>query len=368
MTDVVWGAPPTPVWRPEGVSTSWLTAVLRHRGVLSDGVVSDVLIEPVGTGQMADCFRMRLAYDGAAETAPASVVGKFTAASDTSRSTALAMRTSEVEVRFYQQVAHTVAVRTPRCYFADVDPTTAQFVLLLEDLAIARPGDQVEGCSDDQAALALAELVGLHAPRWSDAGLTELPWLNRRSQESIAFAAQLLPALFDGFVERYGEALGPDVIEVGRRLLPHIDKYLRHQPGPYTVQHADYRLDNLLFGPAGEDPPLVVVDWQTVCVGPALADVSYFLGAGLSVEDRRRHEDDLVRHYHSSLRARGVEGYGWDECWTDYRRYAYAGYLMAVGASMMVERTARGDDMFMAMASRHAAQVDDLASDDLLRR
>ncbi len=48
---------------------------------------------------------------------------------------------------------------------------------------------------------------------------------------------------------------------------------------------------------------------------------------------------------------------------TDYRRYAYAGYVMAVGASMLVERTARGDEMFLTMARRHAAQIEDLGSE-----
>ena len=39
---------------------------------------------------------------------------------------------------------------------------------------------------------------------------------------------------------------------------------------------------------------------------------------------------------------------------------------MAIGASMMVERTDRGDDMFLAMARRHAAQIIDLRSHELL--
>ncbi len=92
------------------------------------------------------------------------MVGKFTAADETSRATGVAMRTSEVEVRFYQEVAPTLGVRTPRCYHADVDPATAEFVLILEDLAPARVGDQVAGCTVDEAALALTELAALHAP------------------------------------------------------------------------------------------------------------------------------------------------------------------------------------------------------------
>src|SRR5690606_21119608 len=46
-----------------------------------------------------------------------------------------------------------------------------------------------------------------------------------------------------------------------------------------------------------------------------------------------------------------------DDCWIAYRRGTWAGLVMAVGASMLVERTERGDDMFMAMASRHALQA-----------
>ena len=146
------GAPATGVWRPEQVTAPWLTDVLRRAGAL-DGAVAVTAFdcEVVGTGQMADSFRLSPHYDRETAVAPASVVGKFTAADDTSRSTGITMRTSEVEVRFYQEVAATVGVRTPRCYHADVDPATAEFVLILEDLAPARAGDQVAGCSLDQA-------------------------------------------------------------------------------------------------------------------------------------------------------------------------------------------------------------------------
>jgi aminoglycoside/choline kinase family phosphotransferase len=354
------------VWRPESVTTTWLTEALGTAGVLDAARVVGFETEEVGTGQMADSVRLRLHYDAESLEAPPSVVGKFTAADPTSRSTGVAMRTSEVEVRFYQQVAGTVGIRTPRCYYADVDPATAEFVLLLEDMAPARPGDQVAGCGIDDAVLAVTELAALHAPRWDDRTLDDLEWLNRRTEESNALGAALLPVLFEGFVDRYGAVLDDAVLDVGRRLMPHIGGYLRDQPRPWTVQHADYRLDNLLFGTGTDGPPLAVVDWQTVTLGPGAADVSYFLGAGPPVEDRRRHEEDLVRRYHDALVAGGVTGYSFDACFTDYRRYAYAGYLMAVGASMMVERTARGDEMFLAMVRRHAAQIIDLNSHELI--
>lgn len=356
---------------PGHVTAAWLTGVLRSSGALAAGAVTSFEAEPVGTGQMADCVRFRLAYDGRAAAAgagrpPDSVIGKFTAADPTSRATGLAMRTSEVEVRFYQQVAGTVAVRTPRCHHAEVDPSTAEFVLVLEDLAPARPGDQLAGCTVDEAAAALEELARLHAPRWADPRLRDLDWLDRRTPGSEAVTAELLAGLFAAFLDRYGSDLDPVVVEVGTALAPRLAAYLRRRPGPETVQHADFRLDNLLFGEEEGRRTVTVVDWQTVTVGPGAADASYFVGGGLRVDDRRRAEVDLLRGYHRALCAGGVEGYGWERCWADYRLHAFAGFLMAVGASMMVERTERGDAMFLTMASRHAAQIRDLDSMALL--
>jgi hypothetical protein len=62
----------------------------------------------------------------------------------------------------------------------------------------------------------------------------------------------------------------------------------------------------------------------------------------------------------------GVEGYGWERCWHDYRRLTWAGLVMAIAASMLVERTERGDEMFMAMAHRHSRHALDLGADRLL--
>ena len=352
--------------RPEHLSAPWLTDVLRTADALAEhSRVADFDAEPLGTVQMADSVRVHLSYEHGNAGGPPSVVAKFTPADETSRATALALRTAEVEVRFYQQVARTVGARIPICYFADVDATNASFALVLEDLAPARAGDQLAGCSPDQASLALAELAGLHAPRWNDPGLDRLEWLCRGDADTTT-GEQLLPVLFGGFVERYGDELEDAIIGVGERLMARLGDYLRRRPGARTVQHADYRLDNLLFGAGPNRTRVGVVDWQTVTLGPGAADVSYFLGAGLLPEDRRAHERDLLTEYHGQLCAGGVTAYPLEQLLSDYRRYAYAGYIMAMGASMLVERTARGDDMFLAMARRHAAQVEDLGSEALL--
>jgi aminoglycoside/choline kinase family phosphotransferase len=316
---------------------------------------------------MGTSVRYALAYDGDAASAPASVVCKFASADPTSRSTGVQLRTYEVEVAFYRDVARSVDMRIPRCHFGDIDLASGEFVLVLEDLAPCRQGDQLAGCTVDEAALAMEELAKLHAPRWNDAALARVEWLNRNATaESLAFSEMLLPQLLPGFLTRYADRLEPRHVALAELLMSRIGHFLRDRPGPRAVQHGDYRLDNMLFGTDAGGYPLAVVDWQTVVWGPPAFDAAYFLGAGLQVDDRRRHERALLRRYHDALVARGVGDYGWDDLWLDYRRYAFGGFLMAIGASVMVVQTPRGDEMFLTMIRRHAAQIDDLEAETLL--
>ena len=62
-----------------------------------------------------------------------------------------------------------------------------------------------------------------------------------------------------------------------------------------SITHGDYRLDNLMFPPAG--PGVAAVDWQTTSAGPPLRDLAYFLGNSLTPDLRRAHESDLVDSY-----------------------------------------------------------------------
>jgi hypothetical protein len=52
--------------------------------------------------------------------------------------------------------------------------------------------------------------------------------------------------------------------------------------------------------------------------------------------------------------------------WSEYRRYTISGFLMAVAASMLVEQTDRGDDMFVTMAQRHGRHAIDLEAAEFL--
>lgn len=355
---------------PQGLDLSWLsparlTEALRSGGSLQHSVsVAEVGAQQVGTGQMASCVRLVLRYDGETD-APATVVAKIPAVDEASRR-AGAAGAYETEVRFYQDLAPLVSIRTPRCYAAEIGPEPGEFLLLLEDLAPAEQGDQLAGCSPAQAELAVVEAAGLHAPTW---GATELKdrhdWLVRSMVGTGAPGmGGIVATLYPMFCERYAGKLDPEVVELGHRIVPKMEAYYA-DPGPASVIHGDYRLDNLLFGTSAGGAPVAVVDWQTHLWGDPISDVSYFIGAGLVTEDRRAHERALVEAYRQALAAKGVT-IGADECWHRYRLHAVAGWHMALFASMVVVQTERGDDMFCTMANRHGRQMLDLETEALL--
>jgi Phosphotransferase enzyme family len=345
---------------PARVTPQWLTHVLRHAGAI-DAVtkVSSFEASSIGTGQVGANVRYALSYDRAGPTAPATVVCKFSSRDEASAAAGVAALTYETEVAFYRDLAHTVDISRPHCHFAEVRSGTADVVLVMEDIAPAEQGDQIAGCTVQQASLAVEEAARLHGPRWGDPTLEEFPWLDRG--DTTAGIAAMLGAIWGAFVERYRATLAPVTLEAGPQVAALAPALLANRSSPRTPVHSDYRLDNMLFATNGEGRPLTVVDWQTVQLGVGPSDVAYFLGSAFEPERRRSCERDLLIRYHRALvEDYGVSEYQFDHCWRDYVRSSYGSLLMAVFASMMVGRTDRGDAMFMAMANRSAQMAADL--------
>ncbi|MHA3021920.1 DUF7064 domain-containing protein [Mycobacterium sp. BMJ-28] len=330
--------------RPTDLTDDWLTGVLKAGRVVGHDV------ERIGTGQMSECYRVTLRYvDG--DSGPASVVLKVAAADVNSRTTGVALGLYEREVRFYAEVAPGRNGPFAPCFHHAYDPESGAFDLLLGDAAAAGVGDEIRGASAEQATLALHQLGLVHGPLLGDPELAGAGWLNR----DAPINQPLIAGLYAGFCERYADRIAPGHREVCERLVGAFDAYLTGESA--TAQglvHGDYRLDNMLFGHPGADRPLTVVDWQTVTWGPVCTDVAYFLGCALAPEVRRAHYDDLLGTYQRAL---GAGALTLDEVRDGVRRQSFFGVMMAIVSSMLVERTERGDEMFMTMLERHCEHV-----------
>ena len=336
---------------PAAVSAEWLTEVLRTAGAL-DGTVATIEWRPIGTGQVGDSARFTLAYDPPG-AGPATLAGKFAAADPTSRATAVTHGLYAKEVAFYRELAPDLAIRTPRAYAAEVSDDGSAFVLLFEDLGPARQGDQLGGCSLADAREAVRQLAGLHAPSWDKAEVIDRPWFAPRpgALESLAAA---YPVATQVFAERYAGQLAPELMDIGRGLAAATDKWFGRETAPRCLVHGDYRLDNMLFDIKGGAEPMGVLDWQTLQVGSGPTDLAYFIGAGIGTS-LAQHEDELIELYLAAMAERGV-ALNRAEIWGDYRRGALHGVSTAVFSAAFVERTERGDAMFLDMA-RGACQL-----------
>ena len=345
---------------PEKFDLDWLAARLDQ----PVGTLHDMDFVPVGTGQVGDSYRLSLKWSTAVPGAPATIIAKCPAQDLVSRETGGNLHLYEIETAWYSALARACAVRCPAHYHAEMGPGPQDFVLLLEDLAPAIQPDQMAGASPDAVANVLREAAHLHAFRWQDPKLADIAWLNygRGNQE---FVRGFLPAVYPEWRARYEGRIDPAILDMGADLVARFDAYSAPKDTPMTITHGDMRLDNMLFNdPTGR---ACLVDWQTVAAGAPMGDIAYCISTSIAdPRVRRAEEKQLVTDYLNALGATIAATYTFDQAWLEYRRSAFAGFLMGVISAMLVERTERGDEMFAVMAERSGHMALDLDSLDLV--
>lgn len=232
------------------------------------------------------------------------------------------------------------------------------FTLVLDDVAGAQPGDQLVGCDVERAGAALVNLAGLHASTWCDPTLSRRDWLQLGGLGGSDFLGAMMADAVPLFAERMGNRLAPEDLAVLTRTATATNAWLDIRTDRFALMHCDYRLDNLMFGPAGV---VTALDWQTAAIGPALRDVGYFLETSLLPQVRRSAEDQLLAAYLQALRAGGVTGYSDEEAWLDYRLGLLQGPLVTVLGCVyaQAERSERAESMFAVMAERSCAAIRD---------
>lgn len=257
------------------IDPAWLTGALRLGGHLDSAAVIAVTAVPVGTGQVANCSRLTITYD-APTGCPGTMIAKTGNTDPALRQAIKEHGVYEREVGFYRELAPHLDIPVARSYFADLDVDDGTFVLLLDDLAPAAQGDQIEGCSPEVATAAVEALVGLHAPRWGDGTLHDLAWLARDRDAERRARMEALPVVWTSFQKRYADLISDDVVVAGDSLMANLGGFLHGDVAmPVTITHQDYRLDNMLLGttPAG-NPEVYVVDWQTCRPGAGVEDLA----------------------------------------------------------------------------------------------
>jgi hypothetical protein len=355
-------AQPIEIVSPEGVTAPWVTAALRSRGI--DAAVERLAMESVGTGQLSEARRFHLTDRGTPPPgAPSSVVGKFPSTDAVAVETGKKMKLYRAEVMFYRELAARARIRTPFPYVAEITDDD-DFVLLFEDLAPSVVGDQMRGCTVDEARRALAEAAMVNAAFWNDMELAAQPWLSIPKGAQGLYTTELIESSWAYFKKTYPGALSQEVVDVCEKYVRNHAYWNGPRPLPKCFSHNDFRPDNMLFPPDGGR--IAVVDWQTSSFLGTGMDPAYFLGAIFPREVRRKHEHELLAGYHEDLVSYGVSDYTFDHLMNDYRHYSFAQLAVAIAATVIVKRTERGDRLFIHMITGAAEQAADNHALDLL--
>ncbi len=344
------------------ITPDWLTEVLPAdiRGGAAITAVHATTIGE-GVGFLSQLARLDLSYDGPG--GPPTMIAKLPTLHEGMRQLAVSLGFFAHELGFYRHFAgKNPGVRIPACYYAAGDPSH-DFVMLLEDMAPARPGDQIASCTLDEAELAITEIAKFHARWWQSPEIDGHDWLPGPGHpyfDMLEFGYRVaLPA----FEEKFAPMVEPEVTRLALQLADSYRGFVSNLMGRQrTLVHQDFRLDNMFFASAEGGPPFTLIDWQ-ICqqsVGPV--DIAYFLAGNMSREDRRANEARFIERYWETLREHGVESYTLEDCWTDYRLgVAQLLFYLVTGAPdfNMDDWNERGQLLFDRMYRGYASAIMD---------
>ncbi len=336
---------------PEQLTSTWLSQVLGQH-------IEDFEVQPFaeGAGIIGQVVRVRLQGEPPYD----SLVAKFPSPSEANRAVAATYDMYGREVAFYQKVAGRVRVRTPQCYFANIDGASQDFVLLIEDLSEFEVGDQVAGCSLEQARMVVSTIASLHASAWRPDQGYDLISHNTPAQRDgmIAGFAMGWPVV----LERFRELVPESGLIAGEKMAAATPSLLREMSAsPICLTHADVRLDNVFFG----TNDIALVDWQSVCSSAPEQDLAYFLTQSVPLETAT--DNKLKDLYYDELCAHGID---YPRETFEHRYKICALYLLnyaVIIAGTLDLGNERGQALGRTLLGGCFASLDEMGAFDLLR-
>jgi len=383
------------------VTADWLGAALRAAGADPAGRIAAAHAVQIGEGEglIGDVYRLSIRALPA-DFCPTTLIAKLPTVMTHTRVVADLLGLYEREVKFYALLGSDLPVAIPRCYLAAMQPRAEnpelelrvrgwleacpgwlmrillalasfavrhakrRYVLILEDLAHARAGDQLAGPREGELTAAIDALARLHARFWSSETLDAHAWIQPLDATPRVIQQAYSRALPE-FRSTYGAVCGPHVESLNGWLLSHGEALTRRVARhPATLLHGDYRLDNLFFHPGSPRLEVVVCDWQAVTRGPGVYDLAYLLSSSGDADPERDRAS--LEHYHRTLVESGVRGYPLDACIEQYRHALLLMLQRIVLAAAQVERrTERSRILTSVWIERLAAHLQQLDPEDL---
>ena len=299
------------------ITPEWLTKVLRESGAIENAKVESFSANPLQGGFVSDIFRLELVYGSYDDNAPQTVITKMSLADAARRERLNDGGLYKREVSFYRTLAPAIGMRAPAAYVTEFDSESGFSMILLEDIGHLRAVAQYaphasEGLNLNDALAAIDSLVSLHARWWNDDSVNEYPWLgNARDTAQIERSATSYAEAVEPFLETFGEFLPDGYESIARSFGQNAGEVMKLLgSGNQTLNHGDFRLDNIVFDDAADGIDRVVAfDWQGIGVSKAAVDISYFIAGSVTTGNRRDNEQTLLSTYYEGLKEHGITNY-----------------------------------------------------------
>ncbi|MEC8974354.1 MAG: oxidoreductase family protein [Actinomycetota bacterium] len=297
------------------ISTDWLNKVLPDEfGEITDFFWVDL---GEGVGILGEVSRLHLTY-AQGETGPETLVAKCQSPAEENISLCQTMGYYFREVNFYKHNWEDFPVQTPRNYFSEINESGTPFTILIEEIPDTTVMDQTTGADVERTASVFSILAKLHAHFWETDKLYALDWLPPMNNAMYKTSQTLAENLIDNFKNNWASKVDQDTLEAVEQFIPRYPEFLDWavDRGNQTFTHNDARCENYLFSPDGS---ITMIDFQYCTRFWGAWDISNWLSASLSIQDRQNNGQELVNHYHKELVAYGVQNYSIDQCWNDLK-------------------------------------------------
>ena len=311
------------------ITVEWLNEALHENGFLGDTDIISIKHEVIGIGEgmISDIARISLSYNNASKQLPTTIVAKLPLASGPTHTRAIEAGVYPREIQFYKEIIPSSPIRTPTCYFSDMDPENEKFVLLLEDCAkYSQPGYGLNGINYAQAKAITLAIAEFHARWWDDTKLSTYSMLRSPTDTVSEWEIDFFRTSWEmcSAREDFKQYLPEGGFDVSKLLYEKYHLLKDNNPDDkLTIIHSDLKAENVFIDDTNEEQPVIVYDWALAIVWRGVADISFLLGTSVDTDLRRNIEKDLIQQYYSRLIECGVKRYSFDECSTDYLK----GYL-----------------------------------------
>lgn len=304
----------------EAITCQWLTEIL-----CSEAPGAQVVSFRVGDIDNGSSNRARifLEYSHAGEEAglPGSV---FCKSATTLRNRVLlsGSAAAEGEAKFFSKVRHRLDIQAPEAWYAAFNPRTYGYMVVMKDL-----GGQADFCTPastvdwPRAASMVNTLAKLHSrfyqsPELGSATLPFKTWPVWWADNLVA-----TPTYGDACDTGFGAAqsvIPERLFKRRNEIWPATNKSVEmHNRLPHTLVHNDVHLGNWYIASSGE---MGLGDWHLTGIGHWSRDFVYATTTALTVEDRRRWHEDLLRLYLERMAEYGAPEIRFDEAWLAIRQ------------------------------------------------